>query len=241
MDAVRQTFDDICAKVASNFWNKDLNNVDWKQVQSSYRKKLDALPRQKQNGGVCCPVEFQSLVNDMLSHLKASHTLYVIEDDVEFATLSSVKRQDIQGQPVDHIGAIGRRVGTSYVVLSVLEEGPASRAGLKAGDTITGVSTTSSAKPAPTATTTTKFRSGGSFRALAGQQVTLHVNRPSPKKVTSLKVPITPIRQNMLRSMLEAMSKSVKIFQDPVLTRNKKIGYVHLWTCLLYTSPSPRD
>ena len=184
------------------FYDANLHGVDWKQVGKTYHARLSTV----KNRG-----EFETLMNQMLGELHASHTAYVTLDDAEYSMLLSVNHQDMQQNAVEHIGVMGQREGREYVVSAVLNGGPAEKAKIEVGDRLL----LADGQP---------FTSAGSFRGKAGTPVQVLLKRVG--EASTRTVMVTPIKANMLRSFLDATLRSARVMESG----GKKIAYVHLWT-----------
>ena len=192
----------IWQTVRKGFHDAKMNGVDWKKIGDGYHAKL---------ANVKSRSEFEALMNQMLSELHASHMGYVTTDDAEYYMLTSVSRQDLQHDEVEHIGVMGRQEGSEYLVSAVLDGFPAQQAGMMAGDHLL----LADGKP---------FTTAGSFRGKEGTSVELQLRREGEGK--SRTVTVKPIKGNMLRAFLEATRRSAKV----ITVSGKKIGYLHLWT-----------
>ncbi len=198
----RADFDTVLQLVRDQFYDPNLNGVDWNKVGETYRAKL-ADTKSKS--------EFQLLINRMLAELHASHAAYATDDDIEFYMLPAVLRQDMNGHRTEHIGIMGSQDRGEFVVAGVLEGGPAEKAGIQSGDRLI------SAEGQP-------FRSAGSFRGRESQPVIVQFRRGTDAGIRSTTV--VPIKQNILRAFLDATEKSAKVLS----VGGRRIGYIHLWT-----------
>src|SRR5579884_412103 len=197
----RRDFDRIWQTVRDRLYDPKMNGVDWSHIGETYRARL---------GDVHTKAEFEALVNQMLAELHVSHTSFYTDDDIEFYMLPAVMRGDLQGNQVEHIGIMGRREGADYVVTAVMDESPAEKAGIQAGDHLL----TADGEP---------FTSAGSFRGKEGRQVVIALHREG--EATNRIVRVTPVRQNILRAFLEATEKSARVLH----VGGKRLGYIHLW------------
>jgi carboxyl-terminal processing protease len=192
----------MCQTVRDRFWDRRLNGADWTALCNQYHAKLPQVKSKAQ---------FTDLVNQLLDGLHASHTSYINDDDVQFYMLPAVMARDMDEHRVEHIGVMGRYDAGEYLITAILDDGPALKAGLHAGDRIV------SADGAP-------FTTAGSFRGKDGKQVMLAVKRDGTSTVSM--IPVVPVMQNMLRAYLNATRASVRVIE----VKGKRIGYVHLWT-----------
>ncbi len=195
-------FDKVCSSIETQFYDKNLRGINWKQLCGAYRAKLNIVKTK---------AEFKALVNQMLDELHASHTSYVDDTDVEYSMLSAVISQDLQGHRIEHIGLMGHPVGTEFVISAVFDGGPAQKAGLMSGDHILSVE----GKP---------FETAGSFKGKADVPVSVQFRRDGNSAVQTASV--TPATQNVVRAFLDATAASARI----LTVGNRKIGYIHLWT-----------
>ena len=196
------SFTKIWETVQKRFYDANLHGVDWNQVGETYHARLAAV---KDRG------EFEALMNQMLGELHASHTAFVMQEDAEYYLLRAVSTQDTRQGPVEHIGIMGRREGGEYLVSAVLNGGPAEKAHIHVGDHLI----LADGKP---------FTSASCFRGKAGAPVQIQLKHNG--EAALLTVTVTPIKENMLRSFLDATMRSARMIESG----GKHIAYVHLWT-----------
>jgi carboxyl-terminal processing protease len=201
-DSFAKKFDTVWARVKERFYDAKLHGVDWESIKEKYRAKLE---------DVKSKADFADLMNRMLAELKASHTEYITDDDVNFYMLPAVLRGDMENGQVTHIGVMGHPIGKEYVIAGVLEGGPAEAAGIQSGDRLL----TADGEP---------FTTAGSFRGKEGESVEVVLRREGEADTRT--VTVKPVRSNMLKAFLEATKKSARVLNMD----GKKIGYVHLWT-----------
>ena len=201
-ESYRSTWQKIWQAVQKGFYDTKMNGVDWKKIGDTYEARL---------AGITSRSEFETLMNQMLAELHASHMAYVTTDDAEYYMMQSVSMQDMQHDEVEHIGIMGRQEGKEYVVSAVLDGYPAQQAGIATGDRIQSAD----GKP---------FTTAEAFRGKAGSPVTIQFKRDGEEKPRA--VAVKPVKSNMLRAFLEATKRSAKILD----VSGKKIGYIHLWT-----------
>lgn len=188
--------------VRDHFYDREMNGVDWNQVEANYRLKL---------AGIKTQGRFAALINQMLGELHASHTAYYTDQEIEFSLLPSVMRGDLRGHRVEQIGVLGGRIGGEYQVSAVIDGSPAQVAGIQSGDRLLSVDGVS-------------FTTVGSFEGKAGQSAAITLRREGQEKPLSVRV--TAVKQNVLRALLEATQRSARVLK----LEGKRVGYVHLWT-----------
>jgi carboxyl-terminal processing protease len=194
-------FNRIWEIIRDNFYDRKMHGVNWDALRERYREKA---VEATDHGA------FQDVVNALLRELKASHTGYFTDEDMEYYMMRSVFSGDLQTHRAPNIGVMGRSTQEGrFQVQAVLNESPAERAGIKTGDILSNVD----GKP---------FKSVGSFRGKAGSTVKLIVERPGSGRLT---VSVQPVESNIQREFLEATQRSVRV----IPYQGKRIGYIHLW------------
>lgn len=195
-----EAFEQIQKTVQKAFYDRGLLGAHWNSIVQRYRARLPEAQTRP---------AFQNVINAMLGELKASHTSYVVEDDIEFFLFHAVRESTLKEYRAEHIGMLGQRTDRGFLVTAVLEGYPAERAGIRVGDTLFDE------KGAP-------VTSAGSFRGKSGKKVSLRVLRGE----TVQTLVVTPVRENVLQSFLEASRRSARI----VPVGGRRIAYLHLWT-----------
>lgn len=198
-DFVRR-FDRIWELTRDQFYDRQMHGADWEALRVKYRDRAVSAKDHR---------EFQSVVNALLGELKASHTGYYTDEDMEFYMMRSVFSGDLQNHRAPHIGVMGNSQQGRFRVQAVLNDSPAHRAGVKPGDLILEAD----GKP---------FKTVGSFRGKTRSSVSLVVERPGAGRVI---LSVTPEETNLQRAFLEATRRSVRT----ILYQGKKIGYIQLW------------
>ena len=159
---------------------------------------------------------------------------------------------DDQDHVAEHIGVLGKRVGSKgeYTVLAVLDGSPAQKVGLKADDVIlraNGLPFESAAsfrgqmgknvvldvlRPVKY-DRQDELQQEQSYNHKFGDLAAKFASKSKSNNKTNdnlqsntLQVTVQPVRENMLRALLKATAKSVRIMDSDGL----KIGYIHLWT-----------
>jgi carboxyl-terminal processing protease len=194
-------FEKIWRTTRDNFYDAGMKGLDWKQVGDRYRDRALAAKT---------PTDFQTVIDQMLGELHASHNAYYTDNEIEFYLLRSLFQNDMKDNQVEHIGITGIPDSSGFIVKAIMEGSPAATAGLKVGDRIVDAS----GRP---------FTTVGSFRERAGQPTTLTIKRQNQG---TLQISVTPVRENPQRAFLNATNKSVRIIERG----GKRLGYIHLWT-----------
>ncbi len=193
-------FDKVWQNVRDHFWDSKLNGVDWSKIGSIYKARL---------AKVKSKLEFEHLINAMLSELHSSHTAYITDDDYEFYMLPAVMQRDMENHKASHIGVTGHDTPDGYLVAAIMDAGPAVKAGILAGDVLVKADGE-------------RFSTAGSFKGKEGKTVRLDILRNG----APLTINVVPVLQNLLTAFLNATRASARVFT----VDNKKIAYLHLWT-----------
>jgi carboxyl-terminal processing protease len=201
IDSLRR-FDQVWRTVRDRFYDPNLHGINWDAAAKRWRPKAEK---------AASLVDLQSVMNEMLAELRASHLHYAVADDFDFWLLKTVFTPNEGPVTVPHIGVQGAREGGAFVVRALLEGGPAWKSGLRFGDRILG--TDKSDRP---------FTTVGSFRAREGQTVQLKVDRPGEGEV---KIDVRPVMETPVEAYSRAISRSARIVEKD----GKRLGYVHLW------------
>lgn len=194
-------FEQVWTTTRQRFYDPRMNGVDWDAAGRRYREEAASAKSR---------AEFQTIVNRLLAELRASHTGYFTDDDLDFYLLKSLFQNDYDSIQMEHIGVLGSDREGAFTVQAALDGSPAEGAGIRPGDRILDADGQ-------------RFTAVGSFKGRAGMAVKLTIDRPGEGKRT---VTVIPVRQNPQRMFVEASQKSARI-----ITRGaRRFGYFHLWT-----------
>jgi carboxyl-terminal processing protease len=198
------------AEIFKDFWQTSKANIYPKELEQRYFTQ-DEFAQLSQAAQASADVyEFSSSVNSFLKKLKVSHTHFYTDHDLEFyffRSLFSTRNPDLPA--IEHIGAEYEFTNTGYVIRSVLDGFGAQKSGLRRGDRPLEVN----GKP---------FDAVTSFRNIENDEAKITIQRGT--KVFQLQV--KPSFTGLHRAYIESIKNSVKVLN----VKNKKIGYVHLWT-----------
>lgn len=194
------TFDKVANLVTQHFYDQTFRGLDWPQLVQRYRLKITPTSSDE---------HLESIMNELLATLKASHTEFVSSSDQEYWALKSIFSGRIDGAPINQIGAWFIQVNGKWFIKNVFNGGPASRAGLLAGDEILNVD----GKP---------FYPVDSFSGKKFQ--ILSIKRSENQNPIHIKV--RPIHESFQRSMLRGAKESFKILN----LNDKRVAYFHLWS-----------
>ncbi len=205
-----RVFDAVWEAVRDHFYDRETyNGCDWKAMRGKYFPRAKAAKTQ---------IELYDVCNLMLGELNASHCYlwspYVWRDHVavEFQGKKSLQA----GLEILKLG------GDKYFVRSVLDGGPADKAGVKLGDELVGVDGKPpglSARVVLKDGISTAQRGLFTLRTDTGGVVTLGLRRTRGGKVAEVQV------KPGMTSMLEAARNSARVIDRG----GKKLGYIHLW------------
>ena len=205
------TFEEVWRTVRDRFYDPQLRGLNWAEVRERYISEAARATSDE---------ELASVINRMLSQLRASHTRYYTPNEPEYYQLADIfvgalrrrgLEQHFPGGRVSYPGiGILSRTDEQYrsFVIGVIEGTPAKQAGLLAGDEIV------SANNIP-------FQPVGSFRDKIGERVTLTLRRAG----ALVQVQVTPASIEPNKMFLEGMEASARVMQS----HGRRIGYVHLW------------
>lgn len=205
------TFEEVWRTVRDRFYDPHLDGLDWSAVRERYMP--DATRANSEEA-------LASVINSMLSELRASHTRYYTPQEPEYYQLSGIfagalRRRGLErafpGGRISYpgIGVLSRvdMQGRS-VITGVIEGTPAQQAGLLAGDEIV------LADGAP-------FQPIPSFRGKVDKQVMLSLRRAG----AFMQISVTPVDIEPNKMFLDGLKASARI----IPANGRSIGYVHVW------------
>lgn len=196
--------------ILEHFWQTSKTNIYPKELEQKYFTQDEFNQLSKSAQASTDVYEFSTYLNNFLKKLKVSHTHFYTDRDLEFYFFRSLFSTRNPDQPtINHIGAEYETTNRGYVIRSVLDGYAAQKSGLKRGDLILDVNGK-------------HFDPVASFRDATGDEVKLSVRRGSKIIHLSMK----PELSGLHRSYINAIKNSLKVLKF----KNKKIGYIHLWT-----------
>ncbi|MEM7262287.1 MAG: S41 family peptidase [Planctomycetota bacterium] len=198
----REIFDDVCRKVRVHFYDRSFRGLEWREWVRECRERVTAATTDRQ---------LQSILNELLARLDASHTGVYTPRDPVFWALQSVFSHRIDGAPFRQIGAWFVEIDGQWFVRDVFEGSEAERSGLKVGDAIAGVGRDR-----------LPFEPVRSFAE--AETVSLWIRRH--RGDAEFPVEVRPALESVQRSHLRAMRKSRRVIQHDGVN----VGYVHLWS-----------
>lgn len=210
-----KVFDQVWQTVNNNFYDPKFNGVDWKAMREKY-----IIQAQRAS-----TAEFPTVINQMLSELRASHTRYYTPDEPAYYQLLGIfqpRSEKLQQQlkkffpkgKIEYtgIGAFTKDINGKTFVSAILDGSPAAKAKLKVGDQLLSVDD----RP---------FQPIKSFKAKTGQKVKLKIVR-SPDPKSQQEIIVTPQLLDATTMFLDAQAASTQIIER----EGKKIGYTHIWS-----------
>lgn len=155
--------------------------------------------------------QFAKRTREILAELKASHTAYYTNRDVQFYGLHAVFAVHGDEPPVEY-ESIGIDVTHDHFVRTVFDGGPADQAGLRRGDRILMADGRA-------------FEPVESFRGRAGQNIKLTVQRTADGQPVT--VSVRPRRIDPKKEWLEAQTRGTRVIRHGV----KKVAYAPMFSC----------
>lgn len=209
-------FDQVWETVERQFFDSQFNGVDWRAM----RQKYGDAARQARSRA-----ETAVVINQMLAELNTSHTRFYTPDEPAYYQLLGIflPRDDgLQEQVKEFlpdgkpqyvgIGIFTAEVNGQTFIRAVLDNSPAARAGLQAGDRILAVE----GQP---------FQPIQSFADKADKPVQIAIQRSSDP-ASQQTIAVTPQTLNGLSMFLDAMKASV----ETIDRSGNRIGYIHVWS-----------
>lgn len=205
------TFAEVSQAVRDNFFDPQLRGLDWNAVTARYRPRAEAAKTAD---------EFATVVNDMLSELRSSHTHYYTPETPEYFQLCGIFWQALSAklapflskQRPDYVGigiSTASRGDGKVFVSHVLAGSPAAAASMRTGDEIVGVD------GAP-------FHPIRSFADKLQKTVRMQIRRSASAEPEL--VSVTPTLLDPTKMFLDAMKASVEV----ITCGEVKVGYIHL-------------
>jgi carboxyl-terminal processing protease len=205
------TFESVWLTVRDRFYDPHHNGLDWLAVREKYFPDVQRATSER---------SLASVINTMLSELRASHTRYYTPNEPEYYQLADIfvfalRRRGLQRVFPDGrvsypgIGIIsGIETAGHHTITAVIDGTPAQQAGLRAGDDIIAADGTA-------------FEPVGSFRGKVGKPVVLELHRGT----SVVQIPVTPVDLEPAKMFLRGLEASARIIES----NGRRIGYVHVW------------
>ncbi|MCC5650308.1 S41 family peptidase [Nostoc sp. XA013] len=211
-----QIFEQVWQTVNDNFYDPNFNGVDWKAIKKQYQPQLIKAYSSKDAAVV---------LNQMLSQIKSSHTRFYTQDEPAYYQLLGIflpQSPDLNKQlkqffpkgklEYTDIGLFTKDINGKTFTSSILDESPATKAGLKVGDQILSVD----GYP---------YHPIHSFAGKAGQTVKMLIQR-SPELSSQQEIAVVPKIFDPSTMFLQAQTASIKLIEQD----GKKVGYIHIWS-----------
>lgn len=218
-------FDEVWEIINNEFWDPNLNGVDWQDARRRYRPRALAARNHE---------SFAVIVNQMLAELKTSHTRYFAKWDQGYYGLQAVFKSAVladvaagqtsvleqylldlrssKSEPHRNgIGMVTKKIEDRHYVTAVLDSSPAEKAGIVLGDWIVEAD----GKP---------FHPIRSFEGKAGKQVRLTVQN-NPSETSRHLIKVIPVDNNERELFENASRDSVTIIEH----KGHRFAYARLW------------
>ncbi|HEU4625821.1 MAG TPA: S41 family peptidase [Steroidobacteraceae bacterium] len=118
-------YDEITAIVGEQFYDRTFRGLDWPARVAHYRSQVSC-------GDSDTALAVQ--INALLAELRASHTGLYTKRDLDYWALQSIFSGSLDAFPIASSGIWPKRIGEAQYAAYVLEDSPAARAGVLAGD-----------------------------------------------------------------------------------------------------------
>lgn len=207
--------DEVDRTMSEFFYDPALLDAAWRQRVADARSRIER---------VGTPAQTHAIIQDLLASLKTSHTAIYAPDNPFYYFLASTFGRGARGyervfgrEParMPDAGFLVETNPQGVFVQSILEGGPADRAGLRVGDRVVSVA------GGP-------WRGLTPFRVAPGQRVSLQLQSQSGGAVRT--VAVTPRSIDPQEAFLQASRASVKVLP----AGGRKVGYYHIWA---FTDP----
>ncbi|VEP13702.1 Peptidase S41 [Hyella patelloides LEGE 07179] len=207
-----EVFESAWSKVKDNFFDPDLNGVDWEKMRSQYKPQAAQAKSTK---------ELAEIINQMLGELNTSHTHFYTQDEPAYYQIAGIfrrfLREDLKPFLPDGkleytgIGIYTEKIDNKTFIKAIINGSPAEKAGLKVGDELLSVEN----QP---------FQAIQSFVGKADREVPVliqHTADASPQEIV-----VIPKVFNPATMFLDAVKDSVEVIEQD----DTKIGYIHIWS-----------
>ena len=215
-----KVFESAWSTVKENFFDPNLNGVDWSEMRSRYRPQAARANSTEQLAGI---------INQMLGELNTSHTHFYTSNEPAYYQIAGIFRQfllkDLKPFLPDGkleytgIGIYTEQSDRKTFIKAIINGSPAEKAGLQVGDELLSVD----GRP---------FQAIQSFVGKAEREVPLLIKRKAdadPQEIT-----VIPKIFNPATMFLDALKDSVEVIERD----GKKIGYIHIWS---YADPQYQE
>jgi carboxyl-terminal processing protease len=190
-------YDGITAIVTEQFYDRTFRGLDWPARVAHYREQVSCGDSES---------ALAAQINTLLAELHASHTGLYTKKDLDYWALRSIFSASTDKFPLTLSGIWPKRMGQAQYAAYVLEDSPAARAGVLAGDLLVSLN-------------------GAEFDPLAfdaQREATLVVSSDGRTQRT---VRVQAVLESTQLAFLRASIASER--EIPVGT--KRVGYFHLW------------
>lgn len=194
----KREYDGIMAMVTEQFYDKTFRGLDWGTRVAAYRNQVACGDTE---------VAIATQINALLATLHASHTGLYTRQDLEYWALNSVFSNGLDKSPLAFSGIWPTKRGQAWYAAYVLEDSPAAKAGVRAGDLLVSLD-------------------GGAFEPLGFRAETESVLVISSDGHTQRTVRLMPVFESVQSAFVRASIASER--EIPV--EGKRVGYFHLWS-----------
>jgi carboxyl-terminal processing protease len=213
------SFYEICDTINSYFYDPGFKGINWDSIKLSCLDNIKSVKNE---------VQFQSLVNVLLSKLNTSHCFYYIKSDREYYHLLDLctRNKDLREKikrfysdsiiTYTDIGILTKDNNNKTFIKAIIDSTPAHKAGLLVGDRIISVD----GKP---------FAPVASFEGKENKTVEVIIQRTKDTRST-LSFKVTPKRFNPRQLFYDGIKNSI----TSITKNTSSIAYIHLWAFTSY-------
>lgn len=200
-------FDSAVLLVKQHLVYRGFDQKKWLALASQQRAFLSKKPASVSED------HLEAALNTLMLKTGSFRPRFFTEDSQPYWILSSIFHQDIDADPLQHMGVFFERHGSRWFAKDVLEGSPAFQAGILRGDEMISVDGAPFKPVAP-------FRN---WKSSQSDLLSVRIRRSLGVEPTEIK--LKPALESLQRSMLSATNASLKIWAE----QGSTLAYLHLW------------